>query len=230
MYQVKSIEERVYIFQNQGYSKPQTTSYFGRILMLTAGVDEAGRGPLAGPVISAVVILHPKTRIKGLTDSKLLTPEARELLFDTICHKAIAWAIGRAEVHEIDKINILQATLLSMKRAVEKLSVKPDIVLIDGNSYPDLDLPMEAIIGGDLSVPAISAASILAKVTRDREMIELAKKYPNYGFQEHKGYGTPKHLEALKRLGPSPLHRRSFQPVKTLLSLVKEDLPEAMEP
>lgn len=182
--------------------------------MLVAGVDEAGRGPLAGPVISAVVILDPKSRFSGLTDSKLLMPNKREILFEKIIAKAIAWGIGRADVKEIDQLNIFHATLLSMQRAVAQCPVKPDRVLIDGNRCPELEYPTEAIVNGDRLVRVISAASIIAKVTRDREMIEMDKRYPGYGFAQHKGYGTEMHLEALRRLGPSPLHRAHFAPVK----------------
>lgn len=188
--------------------------------MHIAGVDEAGRGPLAGAVISAAVILDPKNIIKGLTDSKLLTAKQREALFVEICSKALAWSVGRAEVIEIDTINILQASLLSMKRAVEGLLIKPIKILVDGNQCPKLDLPVTAIIGGDLTEPAISAASIIAKVLRDREMVEMELKYPGYGFAKHKGYGTPEHLKALRALGPCPIHRTSFAPVKSLLPLL----------
>lgn len=185
--------------------------------MHIAGVDEAGRGPLAGPVISAAVILNPKTRIRGLTDSKLLTPKRRESLFVEICAKAIAWSVGRAEVEEIDRINILQAALLSMKRAVDGLIIKPEKVIVDGNQCPKIVYPVEAIVGGDLTEPAISAASILAKVLRDREMVELDQQYPGYGFAQHKGYGTEVHMQALRRLRPCPIHRKSFAPVRVLL-------------
>jgi len=189
--------------------------------MLIAGIDEAGRGPLAGPVISAVVILNPKKRISGLTDSKLLTPGKRATLFDIIAEKAIVWAIGRAEVEEIDKLNILQATMLSMQRAVAKLSIFPEKVLVDGNCCPVLAYPTEAIIDGDRIVPAISAASIMAKVTRDREMIEMDKLYPGFNFSQHKGYGTPEHLAALRKLGPTLIHRKSFSPLKEKLDSLK---------
>jgi ribonuclease HII len=181
---------------------------------LIAGVDEAGRGPLAGPVISAVVILNPKKRILGLRDSKLLTWQKRESLFEQIINKALDFAIGRAEVEEIDEFNILQATFLSMQRAVAKLKLIPELVLIDGNRCPKLPYPCEAIVDGDDKIKEISAASILAKVTRDREMAELAKKYPGYGFAKHKGYGTEEHVKALKKLGPCAIHRRSFYPVR----------------
>lgn len=192
-------------------------THVGYLKMHIAGVDEAGRGPLAGPVISAAVILNPKKRIRGLTDSKLLTPKRRESLFVEICAKAIAWSVGRAEVEEIDRINILQAALLSMKRAVEGLIIKPEKVIVDGNHCPKIEYPVEAIIGGDLTEPAISAASIVAKVLRDREMAELDQQYPGYGFATHKGYGTAVHLKALRKLRPCPIHRISFAPVRVLL-------------
>lgn len=185
--------------------------------MLIAGVDEAGRGPLAGPVISAAVILDPQKKIKGLNDSKLLTKAQRESLFEKICNTAIAWSIGRAEVFEIDHLNILQASLLSMQRAIQSLNVKPLRALIDGIHPPSVEIPTECIIDGDRLIPAISAASILAKVTRDREMIELDKEFPGFGFAQHKGYGTDVHMKALRALGPSHIHRRSFSPVRILL-------------
>lgn len=180
---------------------------------LTAGVDEAGRGPLAGPVFAAAVILHPDKIINDLKDSKLLSAKKREQLFDIICNNSLAWSIARAEVNEIDEINILQASLLAMKRAVESLSIQPELALIDGNKSPKLICKTTTIIKGDQTVPAISAASILAKVARDKEMMLLDQQYPGYGFAEHKGYGTKQHLLALKTLGPSPIHRRSFAPV-----------------
>ncbi len=182
--------------------------------MWIAGVDEVGRGPLAGPVVSAMVILDPKKPIKGLADSKVLTAVQREALSLEIKEKSICWSIGSASVEEIDQLNILQATLLSMRRAISNAVLKPDQVWIDGNRCPDLDIPAKAIIGGDATVPAISAASIIAKVARDQEMVALDVLYPGYGFAQHKGYGTPKHLAALKCLGPSPIHRMSFAPVR----------------
>lgn len=181
-----------------------------------AGVDEAGRGPLAGPVMAAAVILNPRKPIRGLADSKMLTPDERAFLYDQICAKAIAWGVGRAEVHEIDTLNILQATLLAMQRAVALLNVSPSKVLVDGNRCPLLEYPTTAIIDGDKLIPAISAASILAKVTRDREMIELDKQYPGYGFAQHKGYATVLHCKALKTLGASKIHRISFAPVRAV--------------
>jgi ribonuclease HII len=179
-----------------------------------AGVDEAGRGPLAGPVLAAAVVLDADSPIAGLADSKQLTARRRELLAVQIRRRARAWGVGRAEVEEIDAINILQATLLAMQRACAALGFVPDRVLVDGLHCPALGCPVEAVIGGDASVPAISAASILAKVARDREMEALDQRYPGYGFARHKGYGTPEHLKALQRLGPSPIHRLSFAPVR----------------
>lgn len=186
--------------------------------MLIAGVDEVGRGPLAGPVIAAAVILNPQKPIAGLTDSKLLSEKKRELLFPIIQESALAWAIGRAEVHEIDTINILQASLVAMQRAVAALSIPPQHVLVDGNKAPQFHCPATAIIKGDLTEPAISAAAILAKVTRDREMYELDKLYPGYGLAQHKGYPTQTHLAAIKQLGVPDIYRRSFKPVKELLT------------
>jgi len=186
---------------------------------MIAGVDEAGRGPLAGPVVAAAVILHPDISIEGLTDSKKLSEKKREALFDEICEKAVSYAIARAEVQEIDSLNILQASLLAMKRAVEALTVTPVEVLIDGNKCPQLDLPMRAIVGGDLLIPQISAASILAKVTRDREMIAMDEQYPGYGLAKHKGYPTKQHLAALRELGVTKLHRQTFAPVKAITTI-----------
>lgn len=184
---------------------------------LVAGVDEAGRGPLAGPVFAAAVILDLKKPVIGLADSKILSEKKREALAKIIQEQSLAWAIGRAEVEEIDKINILQASLLAMQRAVEKLTIKPELALIDGNKCPVLECKTQAIVQGDKTVPAISAASILAKVTRDQEMLILHEQYPHYGFAEHKGYGTKKHLIALQQFGAASIHRRSFAPVKNLL-------------
>lgn len=182
-----------------------------------AGVDEVGRGPLAGAVVAAAVILDPERPIEGLTDSKKLTEKRRDALFDEIKEKALAWALGRAEAEEIDEINILQASLLAMKRAVESLPVNAQHALVDGNRCPDLSCTSEAIVKGDLTVPCISAASILAKVTRDREMEALDEEYPGYGLAKHKGYPTKVHMEALALLGPTPIHRKTFGPVKKLL-------------
>ncbi|MCM2320373.1 MAG: ribonuclease HII [Pseudomonas sp.] len=184
---------------------------------LVAGVDEVGRGPLCGPVVTAAVILDPLRPILGLNDSKKLTEARREKLFDEIRDKALAWCIGRAEVEEIDRLNILQATFLAMQRAVEGLHIQPRLALIDGNRCPKLAVPSAPVIQGDAKVPAIAAASILAKVSRDREMAALDLIYPGYGLAGHKGYPTPAHLEALRRLGPTVIHRRSFAPVRALL-------------
>jgi ribonuclease HII len=187
-----------------------------------AGVDEAGRGPLAGPVIAAAVILDPENPVIGLKDSKQLTPSRREALYLEITQKAIAWEVGRAGVEEIDRLNILQATLLAMRRAVVRLSPPARYVLVDGNQCPRLDCPVEAVVGGDSTIAAISAASIIAKVTRDREMVELDRRYPGYGLARHKGYPSREHLLALQRLGVTPLHRRSYAPVRKLLSKEEE--------
>ncbi len=184
---------------------------------LVAGVDEAGRGPLAGPVVAAAVILDDHAPIKGLADSKKLTALRREKLFDEIRAKALCCSVALATVEEIDRLNILQATLLAMQRAVKGLRLKPAKVLVDGNRLPVLDVMAEAIVSGDALVPAISAASILAKVTRDRMLDELHQQHPGYGFDRHKGYGTADHLRALRELGPLPEHRRSFSPVAQLL-------------
>lgn len=186
---------------------------------MICGVDEAGRGPLAGPVVAAAVILDPSHPIVGLADSKKLSAARREQLAIEIREKSLAWAIAEATVEEIDTINILQATLLAMQRAVASLSMIPGEVLVDGNRCPALDLPMCAIIGGDATVAEISAASILAKTYRDAGMLELAAIYPKYGFERHKGYGTAEHLAALRAHGPSPVHRKSFAPVREQLAL-----------
>ena len=184
---------------------------------LVAGVDEAGRGPLAGPVVAAAVILDELHPIKGLADSKQLTARRREALFDEIRAKALCCSVAEASVEEIDRLNILQATLLAMRRAVQGLRLKPAKVQVDGNRLPPLDVLAEAIVGGDATVAAISAASILAKVTRDRQLIELHERHPEYGFDRHKGYGTAQHLAALRAHGPLPVHRRSFAPVAQAL-------------
>jgi ribonuclease HII len=178
-----------------------------------AGVDEVGRGPLAGPVVAAAVILHPDRPIEGLKDSKKLSEKKREELFWLIQERALAWSIGQASVEEIDRINILQASLLAMQRAVAGLRQVPDLALVDGNQCPVLACETQAIIRGDQTVAAISAASIIAKVTRDREMVLWDQKFPQYGFAKHKGYGTGQHLAALSAHGPSLIHRRSFAPV-----------------
>jgi ribonuclease HII len=180
---------------------------------LVAGVDEAGRGPLAGPVVAAAVILDDLKPIAGLNDSKKLTEKRREKLYDEILAKALCCSIAEASVQEIDTLNILQATLLAMRRAVEGLRLKPVKVLVDGNRLPVLEVRAEAIVQGDALVPAISAASILAKVHRDRLCAQLHAQYPQYGFDRHKGYGTAEHLLALTEHGPSPWHRTSFAPV-----------------
>lgn len=182
-----------------------------------AGVDEAGRGPLAGPVVAAAVILDPGRPIAGLDDSKRLAPAERERLAGQIRRRALAWAVGRAEAEEIDRLNILQATFLAMRRAVAALDPAPDYALVDGNRWPGLPCPGEPVVGGDGKVAAIAAASILAKTVRDAEMASLDRRYPGYGFAAHKGYPTPAHLEALRRLGPCPEHRRSFAPVRACL-------------
>jgi ribonuclease HII len=182
-------------------------------LKLLAGVDEVGRGPLAGPVVAAAVILDPEKPITGLQDSKKMTQKKRELLSEEIKSKAFSWALGRAEVEEIDEINILQASLLAMKRAVEALNKKPEMVAVDGLYTPDVKHEKIAIVKGDDIVPAISAASIIAKVARDKEMIGFDEIYPGYGFSSHKGYPTKQHLEALQKIGITKIHRRSFAPV-----------------
>lgn len=201
-----------------------------------AGVDEVGRGPLVGAVVAAAVILDPNNPIEGLADSKKLSEKKREALAIEIKEKALSWGIGRAEAEEIDAINILQATFLAMKRAVETLSVKPDHLQIDGNRCPpDLDYSMEAIIKGDSKIAAISAASIIAKVARDAEMVALDKRYPEYGFAAHKGYPTKKHREALLQYGAISEHRTSFKPVKSVLDLrplrtINDAIPERDPP
>lgn len=181
---------------------------------LVAGVDEVGRGPLAGPVVAAAIILDPQAIPDGLADSKLLSAPRREALFDTILQQALAVGIGSASAIEIDRLNIRQATLLAMGRSVAALSLAPGLVLVDGNDPPALPCPCEAIIGGDALVCSIAAASIIAKVTRDRMMARLGQRYPAYGFAGHAGYGTAKHRAAIKEHGPCPAHRYSFAPVK----------------
>ncbi|MFV0601624.1 MAG: ribonuclease HII [Brachymonas sp.] len=184
---------------------------------LIAGVDEAGRGPLAGPVVAAAVILDEQQPIQGLADSKKLSAARRERLHDEIRAKALCCCVASASVEEIAQLNILQATLLAMRRAVEGLRLPPQKVLVDGNCLPVLKVRAEAVVQGDARVPAISAASILAKVTRDRWCVEYHEQYPDYGFARHKGYGTAEHLAALQRLGPTPAHRRGFAPVAAVL-------------
>ncbi|HHR6030226.1 ribonuclease HII [Providencia alcalifaciens] len=186
---------------------------------LIAGVDEVGRGPLVGAVVTAAVILDPNNPIEGLADSKKLSEKKREKLFDEIKEKALCWCIGRAEPEEIDQLNILHATMLAMQRAVEGLSIKPEFVLVDGNRCPKLDMPSQAVVKGDSLVQEISAASILAKVVRDREMVELDKAFPEYGFAKHKGYPTAYHLEKLAEFGATEFHRKSFAPVRRALDI-----------
>jgi ribonuclease HII len=185
---------------------------------LVAGVDEAGRGPLAGPVVAAAVILDDLKPIAGLADSKTLSPRQRERLSAEIHARALCFSVAHASVEEIDRLNILQATLLAMRRAVMGLRLKPHKVLVDGNRLPTLDIVAEAVVQGDRKVPAISAASILAKVARDRWCLEIDAEYPAYGFAAHKGYGTAQHLLALQTHGATPWHRRSFSPVARVLS------------
>jgi len=187
-----------------------------------AGVDEAGRGPLAGPVVTAAVILDPLRPVDGVADSKCLTARRREQLAEVIREDALAWALGRAEAAEIDTLNILQATLLAMRRAVAALARSPSLVLVDGNRCPEFGCPAVALVGGDRRVAAISAASILAKVARDREMEMLDTRFPGYGLARHKGYPTAAHRAALIRLGPSPVHRRSFAPVRDCIAMLAE--------
>jgi ribonuclease HII len=199
------------------FSTPEQLGLSFDVLGLIAGVDEAGRGPLAGPVVAAAVILDELNPIKGLNDSKKLTPATRERLFDEIRAKALCCAIAEATVEEIDTLNILQATMLAMRRAVEGLRLKPAKVLVDGNRLPVLKIAAEAIIQGDAKVKAISAASILAKVHRDRLCLALHEQHPQYGFDGHKGYPTPEHLAALRAHGACVFHRRSFAPVREVL-------------
>jgi len=193
--------------------------------ILIAGLDEAGRGPLAGPVFAAAVILDPARSIVGLADSKKLSAARREQLAVEIRSKALAWALGRAGVAEVDRLNILQAALLAMQRAVAALPIAPAQALVDGNRCPPLACPCRAIVKGDATVPAISAASILAKVARDAELCELHDRYPHYGFAQHKGYPTAAHLDALRRFGPCPEHRRSFAPVTAVLQTALQSWP-----
>lgn len=196
--------------------KQQQQTYGGNATRI-AGVDEVGRGPLAGPVVAAAVIFPAGLRLVGLDDSKKLSPRRRERLAQQIKEQATAWAIGRAEVEEIDDINILQASLLAMQRAVEALHLAPDYVLVDGNRCPRLPCPAEAIVKGDSKVPEISAASIIAKVARDQEMVEMDIKYPGYGLAQHKGYPSKMHIAALEQLGASPIHRISYAPVRRVI-------------
>ncbi len=189
---------------------------------LIAGVDEAGRGPLAGAVYAAAVILNPEESIDGLRDSKKLTEHERERLAVEIKEKALAWSVADATVEEIDELNILQATMLAMRRAVLGLKIAPNLVLVDGNRLPQLPYPANAIVKGDDKIAAISAASIIAKTTRDHRMMELDAQYPGYGFAKHKGYGVEAHIAAIKKLGVCPEHRRTFEPIATILGISKK--------
>ena len=191
----------------------QPDLFFDPTSVLTAGVDEVGRGPLAGPVVAAAVILDPNNPIEGLADSKKLTARKREALEPLIKERALAWCVAEASVEEIDEINILQATMLAMQRAVAGLQVQPEFVQVDGNRIPKLPMMAEAIVKGDAKVQAISAASILAKTHRDAYMMEQAKKYPGYGFENHMGYGTAEHIKAVETLGVLPIHRKTFKPI-----------------
>lgn len=206
----------------QGPMTDQIELSFFTAQTLVAGVDEVGRGPLAGPVVAAAVILDPTRPIDGLADSKALTEKRREQLAEAIRARALAWSIARAEVEEIDDLNILHASLLAMRRAVLALAPAARYALIDGNRCPELPCPAQAIVKGDSRVAAISAASILAKVTRDREMVEMDRRYPGYGLASHKGYPSRQHLEALARLGVTPIHRRSYAPVRRILESSSE--------
>ncbi|MDX1458155.1 MAG: ribonuclease HII [Marinobacter sp.] len=203
---------------------PYQCPYRGHLL---AGVDEVGRGPLAGPVITAAVILDPDRPIVGLGDSKKLTEKRRDALYDQILEHAMAWSIGRCEAEEIDRLNIFQATMVAMERAVAGLSIPPEFVLVDGNRCPKWRWASEAVVKGDGRVDVIGAASIIAKVTRDREMVVLDDDYPGYGLAKHKGYPTPVHLEALNSLGVTPIHRRSFRPVQEALDAVGTNLGQS---
>jgi len=203
--------------RSKKFLRAEQTAFSWDVPGLIAGVDEAGRGPLAGPVVAAAVILDDQNPIQGLADSKVLTARRREQLYDEIRAKALCCSIAQASVQEIDEINILQATMLAMRRAVDGLRLKPAKVLVDGNRLPVLDTLAEAIVKGDSKVAAISAASILAKVTRDRWCAELDAQYPQYGFAGHKGYGTAEHLQALQTHGACPEHRKSFSPVAKVL-------------
>ena len=196
---------------------PFECQYQGRLL---AGVDEVGRGPLVGAVVTAAVILNPEKPIPGLADSKKLTDKRREVLYEQIIERAVSWSLGRCEADEIDRLNIFQATMVAMERAVAGLHVEPEYVLVDGNRCPKWRWTSEPVVKGDSRVEAISAASIVAKVTRDREMAVLHEEFPEYGFAGHKGYPTPVHLEALGRLGATAHHRRSFRPVQEAIDAV----------
>lgn len=197
--------------------QPDLFATFTPPAVVTAGVDEAGRGPLAGAVYAAAVILDPQQPIEGLADSKVLTAARREALAVLIQQRALAWCVASASVAEIDTLNILRATLLAMQRAVEGLTHTPQLALVDGNQAPKLRCAVQTVVKGDALVPAISAASILAKTARDADLLRLHACYPNYAFDQHKGYGTALHLRLLREHGPCPEHRRSFAPVRTLL-------------
>ena len=199
------------IFNAENFVRPN--------VLLIAGVDEVGRGPLVGDVVTAAVILDPNKPIQGLTDSKKLSEKKRTALAEIIKRDALAWAIGRADPSEIDELNILHATMLAMQRAVARLDVQPEHVLIDGNRVPELPINGNAVVKGDALVPEISAASIIAKVARDQEMDELDQIHPEYGFAKHKGYPTKLHFEMLAKYGPTPHHRKSFKPVQKALGL-----------
>jgi len=203
---------------------PARIRYFQKIKhsQLIAGVDEVGRGPLAGAVVAAAVILDPAHKIEGLDDSKKVSEKKRSALSEEIQQTALAWAIGRVEVEDIDRINILQASLLAMSRAIEALPVAPEFIFVDGNRLPKTEIASEAVVKGDHYIPAISAASILAKVYRDDEMIAMDERFPGYGFAQHKGYPTKVHIAALNELGPLPIHRKSFGPVKLVLQQMRE--------
>ena len=206
--------------------KPQAPDLFNDQMLiesadLIAGVDEAGRGPLAGPVVAAAVILDPDKPIEGLRDSKKLTAAVREKLAAEIKAKALSWSIAHASVEEIDALNILEATMLAMKRAILGLRLEPNLILVDGNRIPKMNRRINAVVKGDDKIAAISAASILAKTTRDGWMVELDSRYPEYGFAKHKGYGTPEHLAALEKYGPLPAHRKTFAPVKKVIEMRK---------
>ena len=199
------------IFNAQNFQRPN--------VLLIAGVDEVGRGPLVGDVVTAAVILDPNKPIEGLTDSKKLSEKKRNALAEIIKRDALSWSIGRADPSEIDELNILHATMLAMQRAVARLDVQPEHVLIDGNRVPNLPMAGNAVVKGDALVPEISAASILAKVARDQEMDELDQIHPEYGFAKHKGYPTKLHFEMLAKFGPTPHHRKSFKPVQKALGI-----------
>ena len=208
---------------NYYHMNSEDYDHFNTNRQMIAGVDEVGRGPLAGAVVTAAVILDPDNRIEGLMDSKKLTEKKREALAEEIKEKALSWALGRSEVEEIDQINILQASLVAMSRAVANLGIEPELVLVDGNKCPKVPFPVEAIVKGDGLIEAISAASIIAKVARDQEMVVLDKVYPGYGLAKHKGYPTAMHRAALIELGVTDIHRRSYKPVRDVLEMTVSD-------